>query len=200
MNDLFGSAVLRVDQPRGAPGAQSRYKVFDGGGTLVATAAERDVSRLRRTARVVGGGGGSGRTVHVDSAQGVPLLAVEAGKGSAYETIKVSAPGGAAIGALQRVRQKAGYAFTLLDAAGNPIGQVDGGKRGYKFAVLDAHGNHLAQIDKKLKGVATELLTTADRYSVGIFQPLRDPFRALVPVTAIAIDLMYYEGKDWPIG
>jgi uncharacterized protein YxjI len=62
------------------------------------------------------------------------------------------------------------------------------------------NGTHLAQLDKKWKGPATELLTTADRYSLEIFYSLPDPLRILVVAAPLAIDLMLYEGKDWPIG
>ncbi|TDC47700.1 hypothetical protein E1281_25835 [Actinomadura sp. KC345] len=174
--------------------------MFDGHGTLMATAGERDISRLRKAGRVVGGGGGSGRLVHVESAQGVPLVGVEAGKGSSSSRTRVSTPDGALIGCLQRIADKAGYQFTLLDSAERPVGSLEGSRFGYKFPVLDGYGNHVAQIEKKFKGPATELLTTSDRYSVEIFQPLHDPLRFLVPVIAIGIDLMFYEGKDWPIG
>ncbi|MBB4772971.1 phospholipid scramblase-related protein [Actinomadura livida] len=200
MSDLFSSPVLRVDQPRGVPGAGSRYRVLDGRGTLLATAGERGVSRLRKAARVAGGGGGKGRTVHVESAQGVPLLSVAANGPTASARAQVSSPDGTLIGTVQKIGEAAGHQYTLLDHAGRPIGRLDGSRFGYKFPVLDGHGTHVAQIEKKLKGVATELLTTADRYSVEIFQPLHDPLRVLVAVTAIGIDLMLYEGKDWPIG
>ncbi|MFG2250105.1 phospholipid scramblase-related protein [Spirillospora sp. NPDC048823] len=200
MSDLFSSPVLRVDQPRGVPGAESRYRVFDGNGTLLATAGERDISRLRRAARTAGGGGGSGRTVHVESTQGVPLISVQAQKGTGSGDTHVSTADGALIGSLRKIGEKAGYQYMLLDAAERPVGRLDGSRYGYKFRVIDGYGNHVAQVDKKLKGVATELLTTADRYSVEIFQPLHDPLRVLVVATPIAIDLMLYEGKDWPIG
>lgn len=198
MSDLFGSPVLRVDQPRGVPGAQSRYRVLDGHGTLLATAGERDVSRLRRAGRTVGGGGGGGRTVHVESAQGVPLISVTAGVSASGAHVHTA--DGALIGALRKAGEKAGYQYTLLDSAARPVGQLNGSRHGYKFPVIDGYGTHVAQVDKKLKGVATELLTTADKYSVEIFQPLHDPLRVLVVATPIAIDLMLYEGKDWPVG
>ncbi|WP_433466764.1 phospholipid scramblase-related protein [Spirillospora sp. CA-128828] len=194
MTDLFNSSVLRVDQPRGAPAARSRYRVYDGQGTLLATAEERDVSVLRQTVRTAFGGSDAGRTVHVENAQGVPLLVVE--KQNARST-RVCTPEGGQIGALQNKKL---YEYTLLDASGGLVGRLDGNRLGRKFAALDAYGNHVAQVEKRWKGVATEILTTADRYSVEIYQPLADPLRVLVVAAPLAIDLMLYEGKDWPIG
>jgi uncharacterized protein YxjI len=194
MSDLFNSPVLRVDQPRGAPAARSRYRVYDGHGTLLATAEERDVSLARQTVRTAFGGSDSGRTVHVESGQGTPLLVVE--KQNARGT-RVSTPDGVLIGSLQNRKL---YEYALLDAAERQVGALDGNRVGRKFPVLDGYGNHVAQVDKKWKGAATEILTTADRYSVEIFQPLPDPLRVLVVAAPLAIDLMLYEGKDWPVG
>ncbi|SPT64547.1 phospholipid scramblase-related protein [Actinomadura madurae] len=194
MSDLFSSPVLRVDQPRGAPAARSRYRVYDGHGTLLATGEERDVSLARQTVRTAFGGSDAARTVHVENGQGTPLLTVE--KQNARST-RVSTPDGHLYGSLRNVRL---YEYALLDAAERQVGGLDGNRTGRKFRVLDGYGNHVARIDKKWKGAATELLTTADRYSVEIFQPLPDPLRVLVVAAPLAIDLMLYEGKDWPVG
>lgn len=196
MNDLFSSPVLRVDQPRNAPAARSRYTVKDGRGNLLATAEERDVSRFRQAVRTALGGNDGRRVVHVESAQGAPLMIVD--KVGFTRGARVTTPEGAPIGSMTQTSKP--YTYTLLDAAERPVGVLEGDLRGRKFAVMDGYGNHLAQVEKEWKGIATELLTTADRYSVQIHQPLYDPFRALVPAAPLAIDLMFYETKDWPIG
>jgi hypothetical protein len=193
MDDLFSSPVLRVDQPRGAPAARSRYKVFDGRGTLLATAEERDVPLLRQAARTAFGGGDGRRVVHVENAQGAPLLIVAR---DGRRRTRVHTPQGVPIGSVQHLDH---YRYALLDAEDRQVGQLDGSRFGRSFPVLDAHGHHVAQLDKKWKGAVTEVLTTADRYSVEIFQPLPDPLRTLVPTAPLAIDLMLYENKDWPI-
>lgn len=193
MTDLFNSPVLRIDQPRGAPAARSRYKVSDGRGRLLAAAEERDVSLLRQAVRTALGGSDGRRIVHVEDARGVPLLIVD--KENKRRT-RVNTAEGVHIGSVQN-RER--YDYALLDAAERPIGHLNGSRFGRKFPVLDVHGNHVAQLDKKWKGAATEALTTADRYSLEIFRPLADPLRVLVVAAPLAIDLMLYESKDWPI-
>lgn len=197
MTDLFSSPVLRVDQPRRAPAARSRYKVTDGNGTVVAIAEERDISLLRQTVRAALGGSDGRRVVHVESGQGVPLMVVDKlgghGKGA-----RVWTSDGAPIGSFHATTTPMTY--SIHDGMERSVGQLSGNRLGRKFAVLDAYGAHVAQVDKKWKGLATEVLTTADRYSVEVYQPLYEPLRTLVPAAPLAIDLMLYETKDWTLG
>jgi uncharacterized protein YxjI len=198
MNDLFSSPVLRVEQPRRAPSAKSQYKVFDGQGTLVARASERAVSVARQATRAVFGDGDGRRTVHVENAQGQPLLILDKAGGQPSRGTWVSDPAGTLIGSIRPADMV--FRLDLWDMAERHVGRLDGNRLVRKFRVLDAQGAHVGQLDKKFKGVATELLTTADRYSLNVYHPLPDPLRILVAVAPLAIDLMHYEGKDWPIG
>ncbi|MFI0355977.1 phospholipid scramblase-related protein [Actinomadura sp. 9N407] len=198
MTDLFSSPVLRVEQPRRAPSARSQYKVYDGAGTLLASAAEQGVPMRRQAYRTFFGEGDDRRAVYVESGQGVPLLVLEkpkAARGAAGTW--VSTPDGRLVGSVRMDRYR--YQYVLLDAADRPAGRLEGNRLARKFRVLDGHGHHVAQVDKKWKGAATEVLTTADKYSVEIFRPLADPLRVLVAAAPIAIDLMLYEGKDFPV-
>ncbi|MBG6093413.1 phospholipid scramblase-related protein [Actinomadura viridis] len=198
MTDLFTSPVLRVEQPRRVPAARSRYKVFDGQGTLLAEADERDVPLRRQASRALFGEGDDRRTVHVEDGRGHPLLILEKPKSARFPVgTWVSTPDGALIGSIRMDTHR--FRYVLLDMAERPVGRLEGNRSARKFKVLDGHGAHVAQVDKKWKGAATELLTTADRYGVEIFQPLPDPLRVLVVAAPLAIDLMLYEGKDWPL-
>ncbi|NVI91982.1 hypothetical protein [Actinomadura sp. BRA 177] len=60
-------------------------------------------------------------------------------------------------------------------------------------------GPRVVQVGKGWKGAATEVVTTADRYSAEIFRPFADLLRALVPAVPLAIGLMLDESKNWPI-
>ncbi|MEU5885032.1 phospholipid scramblase-related protein [Spirillospora sp. NPDC047279] len=191
MSDLFNSPVLKIDQPRGVPSAKSKYTVKDGQGTLLAQASEHDVGVARQAVRTVFGGGGR-RSVLVENAHGVPVLAIETR--SSRDTL-ISAPGGALYGSIQI--DDYDWRYKLLDAAERFVGRLDGNRVARKFKVLDAAGHHVAQVDKKWKGAMTEILTSADRYRVEFHHPLPDPLRVLVVAAPIALDLMLYEDKDW---
>lgn len=197
MHELFNSPVLRVEQPRRAPSAVSRYKLFDGRGTLVARAAERDISAAKKTLRTVTGDGGGRRVVHVEAPDGRPLLTVVRVPGSRPGAQVGGPDGGAVFGTISQADDI--HRFTVVDAAGRPLGHLDANRLLRRFAVHDAAGSHVAQLDKKWKGLATELVTTADRYTLEIFRALPDPLRTMVVMTPLAIDLMLYEGKDWPV-
>jgi hypothetical protein len=191
MSDLFQAQVLRVEQPRRLPAAKSQYKVFDGHGTLLATASERAVPLRRQATRALFGNGADHRVVHVERPDGAPLLVLERRPSAGTW---VSGPYGEPIGSLQVDRHL--YRYRLLDAAERPVGRLEGNRLARKFQVFGQEA-HVAQVDKKWTGVATEVLTTADRYAVEIFQPLPDPLRVLVVAAPIALDLMLYEGKDF---
>ena len=198
MTDLFSSPVLRVEQPRRIPSAKSRYKIYDGHKNLVATASEGHVPIGRQAFRAFMGEGQDERTVRVDSAQGQPLLILAKAKTQGLKDhTGVSGPDGTPIGSIRTDRYR--WTYQILDAYERQLGRLDGNRLARKFRVLDWNGAHVAQLDKKWKGAATELLTTADRYSLEIYQPLPDPLRILVAAAPIAIDLMLYEGKDWSI-
>ncbi|MFD0902797.1 phospholipid scramblase-related protein [Actinomadura sediminis] len=192
MYQLFNSPVLTVDQPRRAPSARSEYKVFDGRGTLVARAAEGDVSALKKAFRIVIGDGGAGRVVHVESPDGHPLLTVQGGPNWAM----VHLPDGTVVGSIREAPSRR-HAFDILDAAQRPIGGMDAGPWRRKFRIVDANGTHVAQMDKKWKGFATEMALSADKYRLDIHQAIADPLRTLVVMSPLAIDLILYEGKDW---
>src|SRR5690606_5844158 len=115
--------------------------------------------------------------------RGVPLMIVDSAEHFVGDA-RVSTPDGAPIGSLTTTKKT--YEYSLNDAYGRPVGRLNGNRIGRKFAVLDAHGAHVAQIDKKWKGLATEVLLSADKYSVQIFQPLYGPLRMLVPASVIA--------------
>jgi uncharacterized protein YxjI len=194
MHDLFNAPVLRVEQPRRVPSAKSTYKVFDGQGTLLARASERDVSLGRQALRAVTGDGEGRRVVQVEDSAGRPLVTLD--KEPGWTSTRVYHPNGGLIGSIGHTGKVA--RLDLLDMAGRSVGVLDGNRLYRRFRVLDVHGTHVGQLDKKWKGLATEVLTTADRYSLEIYRPLPDPLRVLVAVAPMAIDLMHYESKDLP--
>jgi uncharacterized protein YxjI len=79
------------------------------------------------------------------------------------------------------------------------VGTLEATKVGRTDRVRDAAGTQVAQIDKKWTGVLKEMLTTVDRYRVEIHHPLYDPLRVLVAVSAVALDMIFFEQKDWPV-
>ncbi|REE95392.1 phospholipid scramblase-related protein [Thermomonospora umbrina] len=195
MNDLFGSPLLWVEQPVRLPAAKAAYTILDGGGAVLARAAEQGVS-LRRQVTRAAFGDASQRTVQMTGAGGEPLLTITA---RAEGGATVLRPDGALVGTFDGSGPNY-HSRALHGPGGHRVGEVTAAKVGRRYAVTDVHGVPVAQIEKKWTGVAKEVLTTADRYRVEIARPLADPLRVLVPVAAVALDLIFFESKDWPIG
>ncbi|WP_119731306.1 phospholipid scramblase-related protein [Thermomonospora amylolytica] len=193
MSDLFSSPLLWVEQPTRLPVAKARYKVLDGGGTVVAKAAEQGVSLKRAAARAVFGDA-KRRLVEVRGPSDEALLVIEAySESNAF----VMWPNGARIGSFEAARRERYHSRAIIDHAGHQAGLLRAGKVGRRYEVTDAYGAVAAQIDKKWTGVVKEMVTSADRYRVEIHRPLPDPLRLLVPVAAIALDMIFFENKDW---
>ena len=195
MSDLFNSPLLWVEQPLRVPVAKSRYKVLNGDGAVIAKAAEQGVSLARGALRAVSGGA-IRRRVEVRGPDDAALLLIEARtEGNAF----VSWPNGARVGSFEFAKRELYHSRAILDHAGRRVGLLKAGKVGRRYEVIDAYGTPIAQIDKKWTGVLKEMLTTVDRYRVEIHRPLPDPLRTLVPVAAIALDMIFFEEKDWPL-
>jgi uncharacterized protein YxjI len=194
VSELFNSPVLRVEQPRKVLPAQAQYNIFNAESVLVAVAAETHV-RTRREALQAARPGSSllgDRTLLVSTADGVPFLVID--KQEHQRLTVVRRPDGDPVGAIRAKRTTRHYA--LLDAEDRPVGEITGDLSLRRFTVADGQGKRVALVNKKWAGFVTEVLTTADRYTVEISDPVSEPLRTLVAVTAIVLDLTLHEFKD----
>lgn len=194
MSDLFNSPVLRVEQPRKGPFSKTQYKVLDGDGTLLAVGAEIKVRSRGESLKAVFPGKSEmdARAVELATPEGEPLLHVDKAMGRMFTAVR--RPDGEVIGAFRT--ERVGRLYSLRDADDKRFGEVVGDVPRRNFAVKDPEGNQVAHVQKKWAGVATHLLTTADRYAVEISDPVPEPLRTMAVVTAIAMDLLLHESKD----
>ncbi|SFQ44557.1 MULTISPECIES: phospholipid scramblase-related protein [Actinomadura] len=194
MTDPFSSSVLRVEQPRRGPFAKSRYKVLDGDGTVVAIAAPTEDQGDSAVMRGLFPGKSNldARAVLLTTPDGDPLLVVD--KESGREYTEVLRPDGERVGSF--VTERVGRRYVLYDDDGTLIGAVDVDVPRNNFEVKDADGDKVAHVRKKWAGLATHLLTTADKYAVEISDPVREPLRTLAVMTAIVMDMNLHEAKE----
>ncbi|MBO2454775.1 hypothetical protein J4573_47340 [Actinomadura barringtoniae] len=195
MSDLFKTPVLKVEQPRRGPFAKSRYKVMDGEGTVLAVAAETGDHGRGETLRHMFPGKSDldPRAVLLTDPEGtVPLLIVDKAGGRMLTSVR--RPDGEMVGTFRT--ERIGRRYLLHDGADEKIGEVEVDLPRQNFTVVDLDGGRVAHVRKKWNGLATHLLTTADRYAVEITDPVPEPLRTMAAMTAIAMDMNLHESKD----
>ncbi|TYB41003.1 phospholipid scramblase-related protein [Actinomadura chibensis] len=193
MTEVFGSPVLRVEQPRRGPFAKSRYKVLDDAGTVLAIAAPADSQGHVEMRGVVPGKSNlDPRAVLLTTPDGDPLYIVDKQAGREYTEILT--PEGDSYGSF--VTERVGRRYVVYDGEGALIGMVAVDVPRTNFEVSDTAGNKVAHVRKKWAGLATHLLTTADKYAVEIFDPVPEPLRTMAVMTAIVMDMNLHESKE----
>ncbi|MFC9973444.1 LURP-one-related family protein [Spirillospora sp. NPDC127200] len=194
MSALSRTSFLRVEQPRRGPFARTQYKVLDESGTLLALAAEpRDRTRIEHLKKVFPGKSElDARVVDLTDPEGEPLLVIAKQQGRLLTTLHDA--DGEPIGTINTERVARRY--VLRDVAGAKLGEIEGDVPRRNFTVTDREGTRVARVEKKFAGLATHLLTTADKYTVEIDDPVPEPLRTFVMVTAIVMDMTLHESKD----
>ena len=194
MSDPFSSSAFKVEQPRRGPFGKSRYKVIDADDTLLATAAPVDDEGRAEAMRGIlpGKSNLDARAVQLATPDGKPVLTVEKPRGRDYT--EILGPKEDVVGSF--VTERVGRRYVVYDGDGTWIGAVDVDVPRNNFEVADTDGTKVAHVRKKWAGLATHLLTTADRYTVEIYDPVPEPLRTMCAVTAIVMDMNLHESKE----
>jgi uncharacterized protein YxjI len=193
VSDVFNFPVLRVEQPRKMLPAQVRYEIFNAENVLLAVAAETDVRSRRKALQAARPGAvPPARSLVVSDADGALLLTVDQQEGKRLTLMR--RPDGEPMGAIRAERTTRHYA--LLDAEDRRVGAITGDLSLRRFTVADDQGKRVAVVNKKWAGLMAEMLTTADRYTVEISDPVPEPLRTLVVMSAVVLDLTLHEFKD----
>ena len=193
MSEVFSSAVLKFEQPRRGPFAKSRYKVMDGDGIVLAVAGQtNDEGRSEMRGLFPGKSNLDARAVMLSTPDGEPLLIVNKQRGR--ELTEILRPDGERVGAF--ITERVGRRYAVHGGDDAVIGAVDVDIPRNNFEVKDADGGKVAHVRKKWAGLATHLLTTADKYAVEIFDPVREPLRTMAVMTAIVMDMNLHESKE----
>ncbi|MGK5553891.1 phospholipid scramblase-related protein [Actinomadura kijaniata] len=194
MTDLFTASSFRVEQPRRGPFARTRYKILAEDGTLLAQAAEpQEGNRLEHLRKVFPGKSElDARVVDVTDPDGEPLLVIAKRAGRMLTTLHDA--DGETLGTVNTERIARRY--LLRDPGGTKVGEIAGDVARRNFTVTDTSGTAVAHIRKKFAGIATHLLTTADKYTVEIDDPVPEPLRTFAVLTAVVMDMTLHESKD----
>lgn len=191
VDDLFSSPALRIEQPRKILAKQARYDISDGAGKALAAAEETDVrtrGQVLKAALPVSPPPGA-QVLVVRTVGGEPRLVLHKHEGN--RLTEVTRIDGTPVGRIRAQRTTRHY--TLADGENQTLGEVTGDLSLRKFTVTDTKGAILGHITKKWAGLAKELLTTADRYTVDMSDKAQEPIRSLIVMTAIMLDLTLHE-------
>ena len=102
--------------------------------------------------------------------------------------VGVSRPDGTPVGSIAKQYRMGKARFRLTDPSGATAGEVKARNwRAKDFSILDAQGNQVGEVNKKFAGLR-ELFTDADNYMVRIDPRTAEPLRSLVIASCLTID------------
>lgn len=180
--DPFEVTELRIRQPARMLSGRARFDYFGPDKSRVAVAEETEArSALRAMGTLVP----RTRVFEVRTADGDPLLTlIKRDEGGVAEVRDVS---GQLVGKIKTGNTHRTY--TLLDEADQVLGAAVGNLALKRFSIGGPNGERLAQLRKTWAGIAKELLTSADHYSVIFTGPMTPQVRTLIAIVPIILDL-----------
>lgn len=185
MEDHFAFQRLRVEQPGKLFANRASYRILTDGRQLIAVANEVERTarvKLRESLREV-------RSFEVTTAAGVQLFSLV--KRLSDWNTDIQGPGGELIGRIRTEGTRRHY--TLLDDAGQTVGQAAGDLGLKRFAVTSAESGTFARVQKRWAGLRKEMLTSSDHYKIEFVGPVSALARTLTVMTPIVVDLTSYE-------
>lgn len=186
VEDLFAFQTVRVEQPGKLFAGRASYQILTDRRQLIAVASEVEggarVKLLRESVRDV-------RSFAITSPAGVQVLSLV--KRLSEWNTDIQGPGGELIGRIRTEGTRRHY--TLLDDAGQTLGQAAGDLGLKRFSVTGAEGGTFARVQKTWAGLRKEMLTSSDHYRIDFVGPVSALARTLTVMTPIVVDLTSYE-------
>jgi uncharacterized protein YxjI len=191
VDDLFNSPTISIEQPGKLLATQAEYKILDARRQLLAVAEETDHRTrgqvLKAALPIAPPPGAQVLLVHTE--EQTPLLVLQKLDGGRVSEVRL--PDGRLVGTIRAERTTRHYA--LLDGEGARLGTITGDLSLRRFTLTDASNISLGHVTKKWAGLAKELLTTADKYSLEISANAGSGLRVLFVMSAIVLDLTLHE-------
>lgn len=132
--------------------------------------------------------------IEITTPDGEPVLHVRRGMTFFLSKITVTDEHNQEVGGFKQKFFSIGGAFTVLDAEDRPLCELQGKWTSWEFSFK--HGDvELAKVTKKWAGLAKELFTTADNYTLVISDevPPDNPLRQLILAAVMCIDMVLKE-------
>jgi uncharacterized protein YxjI len=110
--------------------------------------------------------------------------------------VNVSRPDGTPVGSIGKQFRLGKARFRLTDPSGGYTGEVKARNwRAKDFSILDAAGNQIGEVNKKWAGLR-ELFSDADTYVVRVHPTTAEPLRSLVVASCLTIDTIMKQKDD----
>ena len=133
-------------------------------------------------------------TLHVVDGEGQPFLTASRGFFWFLSHLDVQDEADRAVGSLRRRFAVLKRTFSLEDAAGQVIGEVQGKLFRPNTFMVQRQGSEVARITKQWSGALKEVFTDADTFHVQLDHSRLDRnYSLLILATAFAIDLDFFE-------
>jgi uncharacterized protein YxjI len=177
-------------------GAETRnkYELRDPSGEQIGFAAEQGKGFLALLARYFMGHWRTFEIVVFDRLR-QPLLRALHPFRFFFQRLEISDASGRPLGALQQRWAFFTKRFDVLDAQGQVVLEMRSGLfKVWTFPFFRGE-DEVARIEKKWSGILTEAFTDADRFRVVLGERLTPLERRLLLVSAIFVDLQYFEKK-----
>ncbi|MCR9120391.1 MAG: phospholipid scramblase family protein [bacterium] len=132
--------------------------------------------------------------VEIKTPEGQQVCRVKRGVSFFLSKVDVLDENDQRIGGFKQKFFSIGGAFSVLNAADEPVCTLKGKILGWEFRFLDGE-TELAKVSKKWAGFGQELFTSADNYMLEINDvvPANDPVRQLIVGAVMCIDMVLKE-------
>ena len=137
-------------------------------------------------------------TINVYETEGMPpVLSIHRPFAFLRSTVTVTGPNGEMYGTLRSKLLTIGGGFTVYDASGAQVADVQGNWVGWSFEFVGSGGRQIGRVTKEWSGVGRELFTSADSYMVWLneYGAVSPQTAGLLLAAALSIDLVYKERR-----
>jgi hypothetical protein len=185
VEDPFDFLALRIQQPGKLLPDRANYEIFNADRQLLATVTETEGhTRLKLLRESMP----DTRALAVTTAAGDPVGFLI--KQSSEWITEFRGPGDELIGRIRTGATRRTY--TLLGDQNQAVGKVTGDLALKHFSVTGTGGAEFARVRKTWAGLAKEMLTLSDHYTVEFTGPVSQPARTLTVIMPIVLDLTLY--------
>lgn len=125
----------------------------------------------------------------------VPMFSIHRPMALLRSKIRVTGPGGQALGYFKSKIFSLGGGFWVFDNADQKVAEVKGDWKGWNFKFISSGGVELGTVTKKWAGLGKELFTSADNYMISLSERAEGNSAAgvLLLAAGLAIDVVFKE-------
>ena len=195
MHELLKKNVFLVKEHVGMFKAANNYDIYDPQtGEIIMECREDNLGFLTKILRFTDYKRMTPFDIQIRTPDGQQVVRVNRGVSLLLSKVRVLDEHGQRIGGFKQKLFSIGGAFNVLNAADDPICQLNGKWTGWDFRFVN-NGTEYAHVTKKWAGIGKEMFTSADNYALEISEsvPEEDVVRQLILAAVMCIDMVLKE-------